>query len=218
MATIRTSFGGRGLVRAVIWKKLRRRLRADAEKGSAAIEFAIVAPIFFTLLLGTFEAGIMFFSQSVLQNAVTDAGRLVRTGQAACFNKNPNGSCASAMTEQQFVNQICDTAGILLMNCSSALKLDVDVATNGFSALSTPLIPNPSNPGDLSQQLFNPAFPLNFNLGNACDVVVVRAFYQWSVVTPVLSWFLVNMSGGQHLLSAASAFRNEPFTADVAGC
>ncbi len=44
-------------------------MRADAEKGSAAIEFAFVAPVFFVLLMGTFEAAIMFFSQAVLQNA-----------------------------------------------------------------------------------------------------------------------------------------------------
>ena len=42
-------------------RKLRRRMRADANKGPAAIEFAMVAPIFFVLLLGIFEAAIMFF-------------------------------------------------------------------------------------------------------------------------------------------------------------
>ncbi len=61
------------------WEKLRRRLRADSQKGSAALEFAMVAPVFFVLFMGIIEAGIMFFAQSVLQNAVTDAGRLVRT-------------------------------------------------------------------------------------------------------------------------------------------
>jgi len=205
----------------MIWSTFRR-LRADAEKGSAAIEFAIVAPIFFTLLLGIFEAGIMFFSQSMMQNAVSGVGRLVRTGQADCFNKNPDGSCASAMTAQQFKDQICATAGILLMNCSTSLMIDVDVPAGGFSNLNSPLIPNPhdtpAQQGDPSRQIINPDFPMNYNLGNACDVVVVRAFYAWTVVTPGLSWFLVNMTGGQHLLSAASAFRNEPFTADVAGC
>ena len=62
---------------------LRRRLRADSRKGSAAIEFAFVAPVFFVLLMGIFEAGIMFFAQAALQNAVTDLGRQIRTGQAA---------------------------------------------------------------------------------------------------------------------------------------
>ena len=34
-------------------------MRRDADKGSAAIEFAFVAPVFFILLMGTIEAGIV---------------------------------------------------------------------------------------------------------------------------------------------------------------
>jgi len=44
----------------------------------------------------------------------------------------------------------------------------------------------------------------------SCDVVLLRATYNWTVVTPLLSWFLVNMANSQHLLSATTAFRNEP--------
>ena len=56
-------------------------MRADANKGSAAVEFAMVAPVFFLILMATIESGVIFFGQSVLQNAVNDAARLVRTGQ-----------------------------------------------------------------------------------------------------------------------------------------
>ena len=35
------------------------------------------------LLMGTIEAGVIFFAQSSLQNAVNDTARLVRTGQTA---------------------------------------------------------------------------------------------------------------------------------------
>ena len=50
------------------------------------------------------------------------------------------------------------------------------------------------------------------------DVVLMRATYNWTVVTPVLSWFMVNMANNQHLLSATTAFRNEPYTSNVQGC
>jgi hypothetical protein len=46
----------------------------------------------------------------------------------------------------------------------------------------------------------------------------VRGFYTMPIYTPVLTWFLVNMTGNKHLVSAATAFRNEPFTSNVAGC
>ena len=45
------------------------------------LEFALVAPVFFVLLMGTIEIGVMFFGDFVLQNATNDAARLVRTGQ-----------------------------------------------------------------------------------------------------------------------------------------
>jgi Flp pilus assembly protein TadG len=207
---------GKRLNRAVSLKdrfrRLRKRMRADARKGSAAIEFAFVAPVFFVLLLGTFEAGMMFFSQAALQNGVITTGRLVRTGQTSCFT-TANGNCV-AMTESQFKDQICTSAALLLQNCKTNLILDMRAYAGGFGAVS---MDNPlSTNADSTKRVFTATD--QFNLGNACDVVIVRAYYKWSVATPLLTWFLVNMAGGYHLLAAATAFRNEPFTAGAAGC
>ena len=99
-------------------KQLCRRLRADAIKGSAAIEFAMVAPVFFMLLMGTIEAGVMFFAQSALQNALNDTARLVRTGQTGCYTTS-GGNCV-AMTQAQFRTQLCSEVSTLLQNCSGA--------------------------------------------------------------------------------------------------
>ena len=57
-----------------------------------------------------------------------------------------------------------------------------------------------------------------FNVGSACDVVLVRAFYKWPVFTPGLDYFLANMAGSYHLLATAAAFRNEPYTTNTGGC
>ena len=40
-----------------------------ATRGSAAMEFAFVAPVFFALMLGIMEIGVMTFAQFALQNA-----------------------------------------------------------------------------------------------------------------------------------------------------
>jgi hypothetical protein len=58
----------------------------------------------------------------------------------------------------------------------------------------------------------------NFQPGGPCDVVLVRSFYAWRVFTPVLTPFLKNMAGNKHLVSSASAFRNEPYTNGISGC
>ena len=62
-----------------------RHMRMRWNRGNAAIEFAFVAPAFFALMLGVLEIGTMTFSQFALQNSVTTAARLIRTGQAQAF-------------------------------------------------------------------------------------------------------------------------------------
>jgi Flp pilus assembly protein TadG len=196
------------------FKCLLRRLRADADSGSAALEFAFVAPVFFLLLMGTIEAGIIFFAQSALQNAVNDAARLVRTGQSACYSLDSSNICQS-MTADQFRTRICNDVSVLLQDCmvdangNSDLQFDVRAYPSGFGAA------NNTPPLNAQQDLPNLTA---FNTGSACDVVLVRAFYRWPVFTPMLNFFLANMSGNKHLLATAAAFRNEPYTTTTGGC
>jgi Flp pilus assembly protein TadG len=192
--------------------RIARRWRTDSTKGSAALEFAFVAPVFFLLLMATLETAIIFFAQSSLQGAVNDIARQIRTGQAACFNKDSNGNCLSGslatMTQAEFRTAVCNEVSVLLKDCGGpSLQFDVQPFSAGFGSNGSPL--------DASGNL--PALN-NFNIGNACEVVLVRAFYKWPVVTPMLDFFLGNVTGGYHLLSTAASFRNEPFNNNVAGC
>ena len=98
------------------WHDFARRWRKGARSGSAGVEFAFIAPVFFVLLMGTMEVGIMYFSQFVLQNATTDAARLIRTGQVASGN----------MSQSQFRTQICNEIGPLL-SCNANLQIDVEI-------------------------------------------------------------------------------------------
>lgn len=188
------------------FRKVRARMRADAEKGSAAIEFAFVAPVFFVLLMGTFEAAVMFFSQAALQNAMSDMGRYIRTGQINCYTSS-NGSCV-AMTKEQFRTMLCDKI-FPLIACDTNLQIDIKNFTDyGSVNFGAPL---------KSDKTLDPTLN-RYETGTACEVVLARAFYTWSVATPVLTWFLVNMAGDKHLVTAATAFRNEPYNSGASGC
>jgi Flp pilus assembly protein TadG len=192
---------------AARFRRLCRRLKADGIKGSAAIEFAMVAPVFFVLLMGTIEAGVIFFAQSALQNALNDTARLVRTGQTGCYTTDSGGNCV-AMTQAQFRTKLCSEVSLLLQDCNGAsLQFDVQAYPSGFSSVSN------------SSPLVGGTLPTltAFNVGNACDVVLARAFYKWPVFTPGLGYFLANVGTSYHLLASAAAFRNEPFTAAAGG-
>ena len=201
-------------------RRLRQRYRAEARKGSAAIEFAFIMPIFLVLLLGIFESAIMFFSQSALQSAMTDMGRLIRTGQTSCYSKDKNGNCV-AMDAATFRTVLCSKITPLIP-CNGNLQVDIE-SFNSYTVV------NPLSPTDGNKNL-DPTVS-NYNLGNACDVVLARAFYVWPLVTPGLTWFLVNADiptrnaqgtitsqSGAHLMIGATAFRNEPFNAGTGGC
>lgn len=192
-------------------------MRSAARAGSAALEFALVAPVFFILLMGSIEVGVMFFGQMVLQNATNDAARLVRTGQftGTLPNQvltqaeiNAGMVAGQAMTQAQFRTYICNEVSPVLA-CNGNLQIDVQA----FSNFSTAGYASPLTASHTLDPNLN-----NFAPGNVCSVVLLRTFYTWSVITPLLTPFLTNMANNQHLMSATAAFRNEPYTTGVSGC
>ena len=50
-------------------------------RGQSAVEFAMVAPLFFLLVFGITDFGRLFFTQVTLQHALREAGRYAVTGQ-----------------------------------------------------------------------------------------------------------------------------------------
>ena len=52
---------------------------------------------------------------------------------------------------------------------------------------------------------------LTFSPGKAGDIVLVRAFYQWRLFTPLLDGMAATLNGGSTLITATSVFRNEPY-------
>jgi Flp pilus assembly protein TadG len=203
---------------------LRRRKRDRWTSGSAAIEFAFVAPVFFALMLGILQIGTMIFGQFALQNAVIDAGRMVRTGQAQAIDPATAPKCTGsnvtgAYPNQQawFDDQIC--CGVApLLDCSK-LHVNVSSSSTGFGAAG---FASTMGANGLYSDVADAYSP-----GNACDVVLIRATYAWPVWFPGLAQllnsnnsadYLVNMANNSHLISGTSAFRNEPFTSGVGGC
>ena len=189
-------------------------------RAAAGIEFAFIAPVFFTLLLGIIEVGTVFYAQNTLQFATQTAGRLVRTGSAqgtayATASRCSGGSGGSgtsgayASSQEWFKDQICCGISSLMTDCSGSLHVSVQNYTSGFGT-------GFSNSTDTNGNLL----PVSdtYSPGTACDVVLLRATDSWSVVTPVLSSVLVKMASNKHLLSATTAFRNEPYTSASGGC
>ncbi len=168
--------------------RLVRRFR-HAQGGVTAIEFALLALPFFAMLSMIIETSVIFVSTSSLDSAVAQAGRLIRTGQLQSSN----------MSAAAFTAIICDNL-MLVSDCSSTLKVDVRNFTTFGSATFPSLIDANGNP--ITTTAYQP--------GTAGDIVLVRAFYPWKMMSP-LSLGFDNLSGNQHLVASSVAFRNEPF-------
>ena len=176
-------------------RKALRRFRRN-RRGSAAVEFALVAPVFFALLFAILETGIVFFASQVLETIAQDSARTVMTGQTQ------NGT----NTKAQFKSDVCRRIPALF-TCGN---IYVDVQN----------YPSFTNVVINSQIDANGAFINNMKYcpGNSGDIVVVRLFYQWPLFVTGLGYNISNLTGGMRLLTATAAFRNEPFIATPSPC
>jgi Flp pilus assembly protein TadG len=174
-------------------RRLRRRWRADGEKGSAAIEFAMVAPVFFLFLFGIIETGVIFFGTAMLQNATDDIARQIRTG-----------TLTGKLTQDQLVKSICQEVNGLMSNdsCKKNLKIDLR-AYNSFGTSSYPSVTDANG-------MIDPAL-IEVDPTADCSVVLLRSFYPWKILTPLMAPLLQNTTTGVRMLSSSSAFRTEPY-------
>lgn len=161
-----------------------------AREGSAAIEFGIVAVPFFALLFALIEVGLVFFANFTLENAVDQASRMIRTGQAQ----------TAGFSQSKFKNEIC-THVYGLLDCANGLKIDV----RKFDKFGNVVLPEPLDENGKMKEGFQ------YDPGKGGDIVVVRAFYEWDLIASIPGAGLGNMANGSRLLEATAAFRNEPY-------
>ncbi|MNH51836.1 TadE-like protein [compost metagenome] len=168
----------------------RRLLRA--REGSTAVEFAFVALPFFMLLFAILEIGLILVLDALVETAVTDTGRLVRTGQAQM----------QAVTEEEMMEKFCAQMSVFSGDCSSRAFMDVRVV-NGFS-----------NPLDETDPMFTGVFNsglTEFQPGKPGDRIMVRVWYEHPIVTPFLAQALSRSGAGKVMLTTTMAFQNEPY-------
>ncbi len=165
------------------------------EDGVAAVEFAILAFPFFLLLFAIIECSLLFFAGQVLETAIDDVGRKIRTGQLN-----------DTMTEAQFKAEIC-SATALLFTCND-IKVDLEVAAT-FEDLDDP--PEPINGVlDTSAYAFMAPCPE--------QIAMITATYEWPIFTNYVQMHVSQLDSHNALLNAMAVFRTEPYPAVGGGC
>lgn len=185
-------------------RRLEQRLTAaasrfrKAQRGAAAVEFALVALPFLVMLFGVLELALVFLVSTSLENATEAAARRIRTGE---FQQS------GATTKNDFKTLVCNNMA-WLSGCQASLSVDVRTFADFSTMAATP---------GLAGAAYNPNATC-WSTGEPQDIVLVRTYYEWTLVTPLLNAALENRGtgSGKRLISAMATFRNEPYSANAA--
>jgi Flp pilus assembly protein TadG len=170
---------------------LRRRFIAN-RKGATAVEFAMIAPLLFGFLFAILETGTLFIRATAIETGIEEAKRSTMTGQIAAAG-------APALQESAFRAAFCSQVDWII-KCED-VKFDV----RAFTTFGAAAMPNPVSGG-----VFNPA-GLQFNPGQPCQIVVIRAYYEVKSITGFIRNDVASLSSGNILLGGSAAFKNEPY-------
>lgn len=178
----------------MVMLRIRRMLRRFARRkdGAAAVEFALVAVPFFLVLTALAEVSLMALAQTNLDLAISDISREIRTGRAA----------SEEMNAQDVQTEVCARLNqIMTMDCSQNLFIDVD-RFDTFNDVNNPV---PLNNGELDQS------QIGFQQTQPGEIVLVRGYYRWEVITPFFQRIFGNVNGTDRLMVSSILFRNEPW-------
>ena len=162
------------------------------EKGAALVEFALVAVIFFTVLLSIIEFGYLFWGNLSMQHAVRDGSRYaVVTGLAVDPTKTP----------EQLAIERCDKVIDFTRNNSMGFYARVSPVVNFSTIDSDGVITSLGNGSS--------------GCGDAEQIVVIHIDCTLPLITPFSQ--LLSLLGtsiftdGNYRFAVSTTMRNEPF-------
>jgi len=176
------------------------------EKGSSALEFMIVALLFFTVLFSIFEYAIMSWASLTMQHAVREGTRYIITGQdslsGAIDLDNPDTRYLADDRFRAMIQKVKDSSmGIYDRVIDPE---DITVHYVDGSDVKKTIHYDGGTSGDTSDdeewEVFYP--------GGPGEIIVIRLNCTWPVITPLIRPFF---SDGEYNFTVASTMKNELF-------
>ena len=164
------------------------------QRGATAVELGLLALPFFSIIGAILETSLVFLSGQVLESAVQDTSRLIRTGQSQGVIYNA----------ADFKASVCDRLYGLFGNCSG-LHVEVQTVLDFTSVAISP-------PFDRTCEAdCQWTRPESYAPGVGTSFVVVQVYYKWPVILSIGDMTLANLPEQKRLLATSAVFRNEPF-------
>jgi Flp pilus assembly protein TadG len=176
---------------------------ARDERGVTAIEFGILALPFFTIIFAILETTMVFFAGQVLDSAVEDASRMIKTGRAQ----------AAGYDMSNFRTLMCGYTFDLFGDCAN-VKLVVKKIPDFTTTTTSSDVQTCNYDDDEEAKTCTWAdwvVAQDFEAGAGRDVIQVFAYYRWPLLINLPYFNLKNQPDNYRLLGATRVFRNEPF-------
>jgi Flp pilus assembly protein TadG len=182
---------------------------ARARRGAVAVEFAFLALPFLFMLFAVLELALVFLLSASLDTAMEDASRQIRTGGF----QGLHGAKTEDEKKVAFKGLVCRKMMWLAAGCEAGLFIDVQRWPHAGGAKWSEVNNKPEAYGpkpDTTGKLVLTDETV-FNAGDAKDIVLVRGYFKWVLMTPFLSQALSNAPGGVTIVRSTQTFRNEPY-------
>lgn len=166
------------------------RLRRDT-KGSTALEFGLIGPIFVALLFSLIEMAWLLTRVVMVTHVVHDAARELKNGEIASV--------------ADFETHVCDRF-IIISNCTNNILTEAVVIDSLSDIPATT-----AECQDSSTETFKPT--VDYDSGSGSETVFLRVCVIIPLVTPGLGFgaSLPQTSSGEFAIVTSLAFQNEPF-------
>ena len=199
------------MMRKLIIRRLGARRR---QRGAAAVEFALIAPVFLIMMFSLFEIGWFYFATSIVDASSSTAGRLVRTGQVQRWTVNPYTSTAianEADRAQALFDGVCQTLGGL-GDCGQRMTVEVESFPSfiALNAANNPPTCADATPEELADIIFSP--------GGELQIVRLRICFIYNTVNPLIGFHSIGAGvdmaeggAGTRRIITSMIFRNEPY-------
>ncbi|MEP6355570.1 MAG: TadE/TadG family type IV pilus assembly protein [Hyphomicrobiales bacterium] len=167
-----------------------------SESGVTAIEFALLAPVFFIIVISILEVGYTFSKVAMLNYSVSVATKDIYIGKAS----------NNEITHDKIEQNICDNMSVLAgSNCTENLLLEL-ITINDVTDL-------PNDNAQCRDEALNINPVVQFDPGGSSETVFMRVCFLTNVLVPGIGFGLQLPleASGKYAIIASSAFVNEPF-------
>ena len=183
----------------------------NCQGGATAVEFALISPVLFLLVMGIVETGLIMSAQNTLESATYVASRTGRTGFVE-----------TGKTQEETIMDALEDRASLFMNTDYASIDAMSVTTKtyaGFDEINEPEPYVDANSNGVRDDGEN-FTDINGNgvwdedrggggYGSSGEIVVYTVSYPWPLFTPLVGEFIG--TDGIYTLSSRAVVKNEPF-------